>query len=116
MTQNAKNHGHSATNQHAGYNGESKDPVCGMETVRSSAAATAIQDGRTYYFCSRSCLSTFEADPASFRLTVCLAKHYSFPRRRNLATSKRVTDPSSWFRRNWVWGDIRRSIRRLARY
>src|SRR6266705_2740758 len=37
-----------------------------METVPSSAAATASHDGRTYYFCSRNCLSKFEADPSKY--------------------------------------------------
>jgi P-type Cu+ transporter len=44
--------------------GEYKDPVCGMETVPSSAAGTAAHDGRTYHFCSQTCLSKFEADPS----------------------------------------------------
>src|SRR5579863_8717721 len=61
MTQNAKNHPHSPAGQHA----ESKDPVCGMETGPSSAS-TASHDGRTYSFCSPSCLSEFEADPSKY--------------------------------------------------
>src|SRR5580704_10982232 len=66
MTQNARDHRHSASNQHDGYTGESKDPVCGMETVPSSAAGTASHDGRTYHFCSRNCLAKFEADPSKY--------------------------------------------------
>src|SRR5258708_1707125 len=46
--------------------GEYKDPVCGMETVPSSAVGTAAHDGRTYHFCSRNCLSKFEADPTRY--------------------------------------------------
>jgi Cu+-exporting ATPase len=61
MTQDAK-----AANQHAGSTGGFKDPVCRMETVPSSADGTASHDGRTYYFCSRSCLARFEADPSKF--------------------------------------------------
>ena len=66
MTQNPKNHRHSAADRHAGSTGGLKDPVCGMETVPSSAAGTASHDGRTYFFCSRSCLAKFEADPSKY--------------------------------------------------
>jgi Cu+-exporting ATPase len=40
------------------------DPVCGMEVTRETAAGE--HDGRTYYFCSTSCLERFKADPQSF--------------------------------------------------
>jgi Uncharacterized conserved protein len=42
-----------------------KDPVCGMEIEESSAAGTADYKGKTYYFCSSQCQTTFEADPKS---------------------------------------------------
>jgi Cu+-exporting ATPase len=42
-----------------------KDPVCGMEIEESSAAGTADYEGKTYYFCSSQCQTTFEADPKS---------------------------------------------------
>ena len=42
------------------------DPVCGMEVIPSSAAATAERDGETYYFCNPRCLARFQADPESF--------------------------------------------------
>lgn len=61
MTQDAK-----AADQHAGSTEGLKDPVCGMETVPSSAAGTASHDGRTYYFCSQSCLAKFETDPSKY--------------------------------------------------
>ena len=32
-----------------------KDPVCGMTVDEKKAAATATQDGKTYYFCSAGC-------------------------------------------------------------
>ncbi|MHA1381739.1 MAG: heavy metal translocating P-type ATPase [Candidatus Helarchaeota archaeon] len=38
-----------------------KDPVCGM-TVDKKKALSAVIDGKTYYFCSESCLRTFQ-DP-----------------------------------------------------
>ncbi|MFQ5931837.1 MAG: HAD-IC family P-type ATPase [Nitrospiraceae bacterium] len=39
------------------------DPVCGMTVDENQAAATAVHDGRTYYFCAPSCKRTFETDP-----------------------------------------------------
>jgi YHS domain-containing protein len=44
----------------------SKDPVCGMEVSRESAAAEAEYDGRHYYFCSGTCRQRFLADPALY--------------------------------------------------
>ncbi|MHA1264635.1 MAG: heavy metal translocating P-type ATPase [Candidatus Helarchaeota archaeon] len=38
-----------------------KDPVCGM-TVDKNKALSAVIDGKTYYFCSETCLRTFQ-DP-----------------------------------------------------
>jgi uncharacterized membrane protein YraQ (UPF0718 family) len=38
------------------------DPVCGMKVDRSKAL-TASFGGRTYYFCSEHCRSSFEGDP-----------------------------------------------------
>jgi Cu+-exporting ATPase len=42
-----------------------KDPVCGMEIEESSAAGTSEYEGKTYYFCSARCQTTFDADPKS---------------------------------------------------
>jgi Cu+-exporting ATPase len=42
------------------------DPVCGMNVDREHAAATYDYRGRTYYFCSQHCLSSFKADPAKY--------------------------------------------------
>jgi Cu+-exporting ATPase len=43
-----------------------KDPVCGM-TIDSEKAATQAQyQGKTYYFCSTQCRSTFEAAPQRY--------------------------------------------------
>ena len=41
-----------------------RDPVCGMEVDRKNAAASAVRNGRTFYFCSRHCRDKF-ADAAS---------------------------------------------------
>ena len=35
------------------------DPVCGMPVERERAVATVVQDGQTYYFCSRGCREEF---------------------------------------------------------
>ena len=39
------------------------DPVCGMTVQPSSAAGSHEYGGKTYYFCSASCLTKFRADP-----------------------------------------------------
>jgi P-type Cu+ transporter len=45
---------------------DSKDPVCGMDVDPGTAVAQAEHDGHIYYFCSKSCLAKFQADPTSF--------------------------------------------------
>ena len=40
------------------------DPVCHMDIVGADAAGSSEHDGKTYYFCSKGCQNTFEADPA----------------------------------------------------
>jgi P-type Cu+ transporter len=42
------------------------DPVCGMTITKESAAASTEHRGRTWYFCSRSCLEKFENDPSAY--------------------------------------------------
>src|SRR6266536_2631539 len=42
------------------------DPVCGMKVLTQEAAGSFECDGKTYYFCSTSCLNKFKADPESF--------------------------------------------------
>jgi len=42
-----------------------KDPVCGMP-VDEKIAAKSEYDGRTYYFCSNSCKSDFDSNPAQY--------------------------------------------------
>jgi YHS domain-containing protein len=39
------------------------DPICGM-TVKKATALKSERDGQTYYFCSQTCLHTFESQPA----------------------------------------------------
>jgi Cu+-exporting ATPase len=39
------------------------DPICGMKIDPATAAATREHDGTTFYFCSKGCAETFDADP-----------------------------------------------------
>jgi YHS domain-containing protein len=43
-----------------------KDPVCGMEVSRNTAAEELEYRGGTYYFCARACREAFEADPRKY--------------------------------------------------
>ncbi len=43
-----------------------KDPVCGMMVDEKRAAGTSMFQGRTYYFCSPGCKSTFDKNPAKY--------------------------------------------------
>ena len=42
------------------------DPVCGMSVEEDSAAATAVVQGRHYYFCNVGCKKDFEEDPEAY--------------------------------------------------
>jgi Cu+-exporting ATPase len=43
-----------------------RDPVCGMEVDADNPPYRAIFEGKTFYFCSSSCLIHFDASPKSF--------------------------------------------------
>ena len=43
-----------------------KDVVCGMQIDPAKAAGTSEYQGKTYYFCSKSCKTKFDANPAPF--------------------------------------------------
>jgi len=45
---------------------EEIDPVCGMTVDVADARYRTTHEGRTIYFCSASCLESFEQDPARF--------------------------------------------------
>jgi Cu+-exporting ATPase len=45
-----------------------RDPACGMTVDPAHAAGSTAHGGRTYYFCSASCLRKFEADPQKYLL------------------------------------------------
>ncbi|MFN7085227.1 MAG: YHS domain-containing protein [Burkholderiales bacterium] len=51
---------------HGGHGGGTKDPVCGMDVDPQKAAATAVREGVTYYFCSTSCRDKFEQAPEKY--------------------------------------------------
>ncbi len=41
-----------------------KDPICGKDLLPSTAASSAVKDGKTLYFCSTECKTKFDAAPA----------------------------------------------------
>ncbi len=45
---------------------ETRDPVCGMQVTPGKEAGSVIYEGRTYRFCSKHCLTTFNADRARY--------------------------------------------------
>jgi len=49
-----------------------KDPVCGMSVDPLKAAATIDYDGHPYYFCSRSCATKFQQNPAKYLATTAV--------------------------------------------
>src|SRR5688572_11351632 len=55
-----------ATHHHPPAAGGAIDPVCGMTVDPARAAGQTEYKGQTYYFCARSCLSRFEAEPERF--------------------------------------------------
>ena len=42
------------------------DPICGMTIMPEKAAGTQEYNGEIHYFCGRSCLEKFKADPARY--------------------------------------------------
>ncbi len=45
---------------------KAKDPVCGMQVEASTAVASIIHEGKTFYFCSQDCKKEFETDRAKY--------------------------------------------------
>ncbi len=43
-----------------------RDPVCGMEVEEKKAAATAVYQSRTYFFCAPGCKTTFVKTPEKY--------------------------------------------------
>lgn len=49
------------------FSGEKvKDPVCGMIVDPQTAQFQSEYQGKTYYFCSKSCLGQFEVAPRGY--------------------------------------------------
>src|SRR5690242_4863539 len=42
------------------------DPVCGMKVKPERAAGVVEHKGKTYYFCSKSCVQKFSAEPEKY--------------------------------------------------
>lgn len=42
------------------------DPVCGMTVEPKGAFGSATHAGKTYYFCSASCLESFKREPGRY--------------------------------------------------
>ena len=43
-----------------------RDVVCGMQVDPAKAAGSSEYNGKTYYFCSKSCKTKFVANPGQF--------------------------------------------------
>lgn len=43
-----------------------KDPVCGMTVDEKKAAAAAVHQGKTYYFCAVACKEKFVKNPRQY--------------------------------------------------
>ena len=54
------------SNHDAPPGSEVKDPVCGMIVNPKAAAAAAVHDGSTYYFCSTECRDKFDKAPDKY--------------------------------------------------
>ncbi|MEY4759121.1 MAG: hypothetical protein RLZZ268_619, partial [Cyanobacteriota bacterium] len=50
-----------------GKTGMAKDPICGMVVPRATALSTQ-RAGRDYYFCSQTCLQTFQNPDRELRV------------------------------------------------
>lgn len=46
-----------------------KDSVCGMMVDEKKAKFTSEHEGRTFYFCSANCKSSFDRDPHKYGQT-----------------------------------------------
>jgi YHS domain-containing protein len=43
-----------------------KDVVCGMQVDPAKAAGSSQHEGKTYYFCAKSCKEKFDANPKQY--------------------------------------------------
>jgi YHS domain-containing protein len=58
-------HGGGSSHDHGAGGEGGKDPVCGMQ-VAADRGYTKMHAGTRYWFCSKSCLEKFEAEPAKY--------------------------------------------------
>jgi len=58
-------HGGGSSHDHGAAGEGGKDPVCGMQ-VAADRGYTKMHAGTRYWFCSKSCLEKFEAEPAKY--------------------------------------------------
>jgi len=61
-------HGHGGHDGHEAngpLEGNTKDPVCGMDVAPGAGYAT-MHHGRQYRFCSKKCLDQFDAEPQRY--------------------------------------------------
>ncbi len=43
-----------------------KDPVCGLDVDPKTAEASSQYQGKTYYFCSSGCKTSFDKEPQKY--------------------------------------------------
>jgi YHS domain-containing protein len=43
-----------------------KDPICGMNVDEKTAKLKSDYKGKTYYFCSQMCKTTFDKNPTKY--------------------------------------------------
>jgi YHS domain-containing protein len=43
-----------------------KDPICGMNVNEKTTKLKSDHMGKTYYFCSQTCKTTFDKNPAKY--------------------------------------------------
>jgi P-type Cu+ transporter len=75
MVRNHTHHGHHHGSTTRSTQQMAKDPICGM-VVEKAIALKTERGGRSYYFCSQSCLNTFtnpEQELKSMRTRVTIA-------------------------------------------
>jgi Cu+-exporting ATPase len=63
---NSRNHREEKTMFGKKKTTKATDPVCGMQVDTAKPAATREHDGTTFYFCSKGCAETFDADPHKY--------------------------------------------------
>ena len=69
------------------------DPVCGMQFPPENAAGKLAYEGKTYYFCNKSCLEKFRLDPLKYLVPVKPSKVKIAPGYDKNATAALYTCP-----------------------